>query len=355
MVMPPNTPPTAPVVEQPPLPMNQGNQSCQPPLPEEERKKVPVKKLIGNACIVTFVFIVVNFILSNLTALLYSLGTLASGAFSFIFSEGYGSMDKLYSGVLSNSAWIYPVSNLVSILASGGAALIVATRIIKLDEKIEYAFKEKTDFKTVVNGICLSSVFIVPIRLIAVLLFTFVIRKSLPHLVEGVASSYYGFESIILSFLTNVILTPLILELIFRGYILKSLQKYSASFAIVFSAVLYATISLNIVEAISSFLFGLVLGWIYVKTNSLRTVIAIHVIDGLVLMMFSTAPIGNLLPIIGFVLSIAMLVYGFVLLVKQHKELGQAIHGNQESRNLWKIAMNQPWFWIVVALLLFLG
>ncbi|WP_375769143.1 CPBP family intramembrane metalloprotease [Archangium gephyra] len=79
------------------------------------------------------------------------------------------------------------------------------------------------------------------------------------------------------SFVSVVLLAPLLEELLFRGIILDGLLKnHSPAKAIAGSAVLFGVIHLNIWQGIAGLLAGLFLGWVYWKTRSLVPCILIH-------------------------------------------------------------------------------
>lgn len=84
----------------------------------------------------------------------------------------------------------------------------------------------------------------------------------------------------IYTFLTVAIAAPLLEEIIFRGIILNGfLKRYSPTKAIIMSAVMFGIFHLNPWQFIPAFLLGLVIGWLYWKTNSIIPGIVIHFIN----------------------------------------------------------------------------
>jgi len=84
------------------------------------------------------------------------------------------------------------------------------------------------------------------------------------------------------SFISVVILAPLLEEILFRGIILEGLLKnYSPAKAILGSAVLFGAVHFNIWQGIAGLLAGLFLGWVYWKTRSLVPCILIHAVNNL--------------------------------------------------------------------------
>jgi len=113
------------------------------------------------------------------------------------------------------------------------------------------------------------------------------------YLIEEIITYLPGYEAMLADYLQmfegispmallvgGVIVGPICEEIIFRGVILEGLsKKYSATMAIVFSALIFGLIHLQPLQIFGAFFAGLVLGWIYLKTQSLWVVIALHVVN----------------------------------------------------------------------------
>ena len=82
------------------------------------------------------------------------------------------------------------------------------------------------------------------------------------------------------AFLSLVVVAPVCEEWLCRGIILKGLlTHYSSRKAIVWSAVMFAVMHLNPWQGIPTFFYGLMVGWIYCRTRSLRYCIFIHAVN----------------------------------------------------------------------------
>ncbi len=82
------------------------------------------------------------------------------------------------------------------------------------------------------------------------------------------------------SFFAIVIFAPLLEELFCRGILLRGMLFHmSPAKAIIWSALMFGIIHLNPWQAIPAFLLGLLMGWIYWRTNSLWSVILIHSVN----------------------------------------------------------------------------
>ncbi len=83
--------------------------------------------------------------------------------------------------------------------------------------------------------------------------------------------------------LTVVLVAPLIEEALFRGLLLRGLlRNYGPLWAVLITAVLFSLSHLLPVQFLGAFGFGLLLGWVYLRTRSLWPCIIAHAIANLV-------------------------------------------------------------------------
>lgn len=89
--------------------------------------------------------------------------------------------------------------------------------------------------------------------------------------------------NMIITFVVGVLIIPVVEEVIFRGYILRGLERrYGAIQAIVYSSIIFAAVHFSLVQTPSAFLGSIVMSIIYVITRySLSTVIMIHALNNL--------------------------------------------------------------------------
>ena len=76
---------------------------------------------------------------------------------------------------------------------------------------------------------------------------------------------------------TSAVIPGICEELFMRGMIMQPLRRYGDRFALVASAVLFAALHQNMVQAPMAFCAGLALGWATVRTGTLWAAIFIHV------------------------------------------------------------------------------
>ena len=96
--------------------------------------------------------------------------------------------------------------------------------------------------------------------------------------------------SFALNLFTIAVLPALLEEMIWRGYILRSLRSYGDGFAVVISAMLFGLMHGNLRQIPFAFIVGLCLGFLYVCTNNIWIPIVVHFLNnGISVMMEYTS------------------------------------------------------------------
>lgn len=85
--------------------------------------------------------------------------------------------------------------------------------------------------------------------------------------------------SMILFFIQIAILPAIFEELYMRKGVINYLKKYGSTFAIVTSAIMFASIHLNLSQSIFAFMLGILFAYIAVKTNRIFPTILLHFIN----------------------------------------------------------------------------
>lgn len=75
------------------------------------------------------------------------------------------------------------------------------------------------------------------------------------------------------------ILGPILEEIIFRGILLKSMKKYGAFTAIIFTSIVFSMFHLNLVQFMTPLLLGILLAFVTVNANSIIPAIIIHMFN----------------------------------------------------------------------------
>lgn len=99
-----------------------------------------------------------------------------------------------------------------------------------------------------------------------------------------------GIFGFLLSVIATAIVPAIVEEFALRGIVLGSLRKFGDSFALITSAVCFGVMHGNFVQIPFACMVGLFLGFTVIKTNSLRTAIAIHFINNFVAVLMDYLP-----------------------------------------------------------------
>lgn len=143
---------------------------------------------------------------------------------------------------------------------------------------------------------------------------------SLIPLLESIAGGADTFSM----FLYSAILAPIAEEVLFRGYVLRSLQPYGKRFAILGSAILFGLFHGNLLQTPYAILMGLILGYVTVE-YSIGWSVAIHMFNNLVLAdLFTRLTAGLSDMAYGLLDSVIFgggLVISLVILVRKRQEI----------------------------------
>lgn len=134
----------------------------------------------------------------------------------------------------------------------------------------------------------------------------------------------------IFSFLSIVIAAPILEEIFFRGIILEGfLRNYPPQKAIIWSSIIFGLVHLDPWQGASAAIAGMIIGWIYWKTNSLVPGIIIHFSNNLLAFVamslynndlnFSNENVMEYW--ISILISLIIVVIGYNILNKKFKRL----------------------------------
>ncbi len=152
------------------------------------------------------------------------------------------------------------------------------------------------------SGICMAANVVSSVFIAVMSAFGFTLTSPDVPMPEGAA----GF---LLSFVRVVAVAAMAEEISLRGYIMGNLKKYGDVFAIGASAVLFAIMHGNLVQAPFALMAGFAIGYFTVKTGTLWTGIMIHGINN-----FISLALSYIMDIsgeeTGAILSV-LVIYGF--------------------------------------------
>ena len=143
---------------------------------------------------------------------------------------------------------------------------------------------------------------------------------SIPITGDGYYLTSYPLTNVLM-IVTVVIAAPLFEEYLFRGVILMTLQRYGNWFAIMVSSLLFALSHGTISQAACVFFLGFVIGYLTVRSGSLRLAILFHMLNNaiaLLPMFISSEMLSNLLSLVLLAAGIAGVVL-LILLIRRRK------------------------------------
>jgi uncharacterized protein len=153
----------------------------------------------------------------------------------------------------------------------------------------------------------------------------------------------YGFWG---AFMKVVIIAPVIEELIFRGVIMHGLMRnYSEKSAVFFSGLLFALFHLNPWQFPATFVLGLILGWLMIRSHNILLCIAGHAINNLLVLLTITfrtqvkdlpwpSPGDSGLLIVSFLLVLVAVICIYFITQRKYETLKVLLKSNNEQSPL---------------------
>lgn len=140
-------------------------------------------------------------------------------------------------------------------------------------------------------------------------------------------------------------------ELLYRGFIMKSLERYGKTFAILISSMLFGLMHTNLTQSLFAMLVGLILG--YVATNySIKWAILLHMLNNCLFGEIVTFIIRDLSEDvqngIEMVIMGGFAVAGLTLVVLYRKSILQYIRAHAGEKQYYKFAFTSIWFLLFI-------
>ncbi|CVI65979.1 CAAX amino terminal protease self-immunity [Eubacteriaceae bacterium CHKCI004] len=152
-------------------------------------------------------------------------------------------------------------------------------------------------------------------------------------------------------FLYAGIFGPVIEEIIYRGFLMKSLQKYGKTFAILVSAAVFGLMHGNLLQSIFAFMVGLVFGYAAME-YSIYFSILLHVLNNLLFgdvltKLIERLPVGgqNLVYII---VVGGLAAAGCVVAFRHKKEIVSYFKRNNTQRKYYVYAFTAVWMLLFI-------
>ncbi|MBO5261117.1 MAG: CPBP family intramembrane metalloprotease [Coprococcus sp.] len=140
---------------------------------------------------------------------------------------------------------------------------------------------------------------------------------------------------------------PIIEELLYRGFILKSLKKYGECFTIVISSVLFGLMHTNLTQSVFAFFAGMVLAYVAMR-YSVKCSILMHIINNLVMgvgvSLISDTFFPDLKNLITYIIFIIFFLAGLAIIVKSRNKIRSYVMDNKTKQGFYKAAFSSKAF-----------
>ena len=154
------------------------------------------------------------------------------------------------------------------------------------------------------------------------------------------------------------VLGPILEEIIFRGFILKSMQRYGNLTAIIVTSVLFSMFHLNLVQFVPPILIGFVLAFITIKSKSIVPGIIAHMFNNTVAFAMSLIPSTETTSqyIILTIYTFGSLI-GLLFFIREYgKEIIITIkEDNKLLKTRQKIAVSFTSVWSIIYIVFYVG
>lgn len=178
------------------------------------------------------------------------------------------------------------------------------------------------------------------------------------HLTAPETETPSGFGGRLLYVLSIAVIPPLVEEFAVRGVVMQPLRKYGDKFAILASAVVFAVLHGNLVQAPFALIAGIGIGYAVCITNSVWTGVLIHAMNNLysVAVEFMIADIADeamldkvyiITTVILYALSIAGSV--FFVILKKNRKLMPSFTALREKNKMFAFIWSIP---MIIALMI---
>lgn len=195
---------------------------------------------------------------------------------------------------LSNKTSVKIINILISQVVFLGIFLGI-TYLRKIDTK-KYVFRKfKLSFAEIVLLILITVITLFGFNELCNL-FLFLLEKIGYSADTSLPFQLTNFGWFMLSVLLLCIIPAICEELLFRGIILTSFRNKSEKFALFMSALCFCLIHASPQQTILQFVMGLILGYTYIKSNSLIAPILIHFTNNFIVILFNYIQTINKVP-----------------------------------------------------------
>ncbi len=153
-------------------------------------------------------------------------------------------------------------------------------------------------------------------------------------------------------------LGPITEEIVFRGFIMRGLQKYGSYYAIIMSAVIFGAFHGNFVQSIFAALVGLVLGYTAMR-YSLKWSILLHVINNFIfgdILSYLTADLNeSMQSAVFYGIQGIFLAGAIAIMIRKRNEIKKFLKNRIVEKGLMKLTLTSVWMLLYLAFQILIG
>ncbi len=180
-----------------------------------------------------------------------------------------------------------------------------------------------------------------------------IVEQNGSEMVDVDFSYFQNGKSILVTFLYTCILAPVTEELLYRGFLMKTLSKVSIRFGILISALLFGLMHGNLTQCVLGVMVGIYLGKIDTRHNSLLPSILVHgSINTFSMLLSLTEEVGTGVFGTALLSFLAILYYGIALtgvifwFVTERKQ--PLPYPTQKQAVRSRTALTSPWLLVAI-------
>lgn len=215
-----------------------------------------------------------------------------------------------------------PNQNVIAVSGIFVLSFLVPILILKGFVSAQHDNKDKIK-KTDTKNILLWTIMAMPVMYLSTYIVELVISKM--NVNPTMIDSALVFDKSIIGyilFFTEVAILPAILEeLLFRKVMLDGAKKHGTIFAMVFTAIMFGVIHMNIPQAINAMLIGILFAYITIKSKSIVPAMLLHLINNGTQVLFMVNESNAMaINIINYVYIAVAVIGALVILVNMSKD-----------------------------------
>ena len=215
-----------------------------------------------------------------------------------------------------------PNQNVIAVSGIFILSFLVPILILKGFVNVQHDNKDKIK-KTDTKNILLWTIMAMPVMYLSTYIVELVISKM--NVNPTMIDSALVFDKSIIGyilFFTEVAILPAILEeLLFRKVMLDGAKKHGTIFAMVFTAIMFGVIHMNIPQAVNAVLIGILFAYITIKSKSIVPAMLLHLINNGTQVLFMVNESNAMaINIINYVYIAVAVIGALVILVNMSKD-----------------------------------